>query len=128
MSRLPVNYTDQDTYDNDRDEFTAFWTTEGTETNISQIDNVPISNQRLKRATDNDPILSKVKNFVQHGWPVEDLGPEVTQFAKKRHELTVEEGCLLWGLRVVIPKKLQAAILSELHEQHPGIVRMKITS
>ena len=125
LSRLPVNYTDQDTYDNDRDEFTAFWTTEGTETNISQIDNVPISNQRLKRATDNDPILSKVKNFVQHGWPVEDLGPEFTQFAKKRHELTVEEGCLLWGLRVVIPKKLQAAILSELHEQHPGIVRMK---
>ena len=125
LSRLPVNDTNQDIYDNDRDEFTAFWTTEGTETNISQIDNVPISNQRLKRATDNDPILSKVKNFVQHGWPVEDLGPEFTQFAKKRNELTVEEGCLLWGLRVVIPKKLQAAILSELHEQHPGIVRMK---
>ena len=40
-------------------------------------------------------------------------------------ELTVECGCLLWGVRVVVPNKLQQQVLKELHEGHPGIVRMK---
>lgn len=31
----------------------------------------------------------------------------------------------MWGARVVIPKKLRAAVLQMLHEGHMGIVRMK---
>ncbi len=37
----------------------------------------------------------------------------------------MEAGCLLWGTRVVVPKKLQAQVLVEVHASHPGIVRMK---
>ena len=43
----------------------------------------------------------------------------------KRLELTIEGGVLLWGTRVVIPKKLQSTILDEIHQDHPGVVRMK---
>ena len=32
----------------------------------------------------------------------------------------------MWGIRVVIPKKLQPRILCELHRGHPGMVRMKV--
>ena len=39
--------------------------------------------------------------------------------------MTVEGGCLLWGMRVVVPKKLQSAVMDELHRDHPGITRMK---
>jgi hypothetical protein len=42
----------------------------------------------------------------------------------RRYELSVEEGCLLWGNRVVVPQKGRK-VLEMLHEAHPGIVRMK---
>ena len=37
----------------------------------------------------------------------------------------MEEGCLLWGIRVVVPQRLRAKLLDELHKDHPGVVRMK---
>uniref|UniRef100_H2ZWC5 Gypsy retrotransposon integrase-like protein 1 n=1 Tax=Latimeria chalumnae TaxID=7897 RepID=H2ZWC5_LATCH len=36
-----------------------------------------------------------------------------------------EDGCLLWGSRVVVPLTLKEKVLSELHDGHPGITRMK---
>ena len=46
-------------------------------------------------------------------------------FFSKRHEITVEDGCLLWGIRVIIPSQPRERVLYELHTGHPGIVRMK---
>ena len=34
----------------------------------------------------------------------------------------------MWGVRVIVPKKLQPQVLLELHQGHPGIVRMKSLS
>ena len=39
--------------------------------------------------------------------------------------MSIEEGCLFWGMRVIIPTKLQNRLLKELHNGHPGISRMK---
>ena len=39
--------------------------------------------------------------------------------------MTVEEGCLLWGIRVVAPQRVRNKLLNELHRDHPGISRMK---
>ncbi|XP_040355417.1 uncharacterized protein K02A2.6-like [Ixodes scapularis] len=43
----------------------------------------------------------------------------------RRRELTVHERCLMHGMRVVVPPKLQQLVLEELHQGHPGIVRSK---
>ena len=40
-------------------------------------------------------------------------------------EIKVEDGCLLWGMRVIVPYRLRCLVLKELHHTHPGIVRMK---
>ena len=39
--------------------------------------------------------------------------------------MSVESDCLIWGNRVIILFHLRNKILTELHENHPGIVRMK---
>ena len=31
----------------------------------------------------------------------------------------------MWGIRVIIPKNLQQKVLESLHDNHPGITRMK---
>ena len=46
-------------------------------------------------------------------------------YFKWRFELSVEQDCVLWGLRVVIPKALQDSILEDFHADHPGVCHMK---
>nr|XP_050045684.1 uncharacterized protein K02A2.6-like [Dermacentor andersoni] len=43
----------------------------------------------------------------------------------RRLQIGVHQGCLMYGLRVVIPPPLREAVLDELHLGHPGIVRSK---
>ena len=50
---------------------------------------------------------------------------ELKSYWNHRDELCIEGGCLILGIRVVIPQKLQRKVLEELHQDHPGIVRMK---
>lgn len=40
-------------------------------------------------------------------------------------KFTVEEGCLLRGTRVVNPTRYQGQVLTELHMNHPGMMRIK---
>ena len=89
------------------------------------IDCLPITYKEISHATRVDPVLSRVLEFVRSGWPkhVEDL--RLKPFFHRRYELSIEQDCLLWGLRVVIPTRYQKDLLEELHVGHPGIVRMK---
>ena len=43
----------------------------------------------------------------------------------RRNEISVQHGCLMWGIRVIIPTKLRNKVLNELHAGHVGIVKMK---
>jgi len=94
--------------------------------NRVQIERTPITASRIREATRGDPILSRVLHFVLHGWPTEENTPEELRYYRtKREEFTVEDSCLLRGTRVLIPSKYQKEVLSELHLNHPGMVRMK---
>ena len=44
---------------------------------------------------------------------------------RRREELSVHDGCLLWGSQVVVPPQGRTKIIKELHEGHPGSTRMK---
>ena len=46
-------------------------------------------------------------------------------YEQRREELSLQDGCLLWGNRVIIPDMARARVLEELHVGHPGISRMK---
>ena len=38
---------------------------------------------------------------------------------------SVQDGCLLWGSRVIVPENGREAIISLLHEGHPGVTHMQ---
>ena len=91
---------------------------------VSQMQAIPVSVAQLKQATWNGPLLSQVYRYVQRGWPdhiLESLKP----FHNCKTELTLKGGCMLWGIRVVVPWKCRQVVLDMLHEGHPCIVRMK---
>ena len=68
---------------------------------------------QLRAATRTDPVLSQVLLYTQRGWPrvPEDLKP----YYHRRDELTLENQCVLWGIQVIVPIKLQDRVLEELH-------------
>ena len=69
-------------------------------------------------------MLSKVVEYIMTGWP-HHVDDDLKLFKMKELELTVEDGCVLWGRRVVIPAKHQHLVLNELHSGHQGIVKSK---
>ena len=114
LSRLPVSFSSL----SDCSSISAVF-------NIHQIAALPVTAKQIALATQHDPVLSRVLHFTRLGWPQHHSQDELQPYWTKRLELTVEEGCLLWGIRVIVPPTLQDKVLEELHASHPGISRMK---
>lgn len=89
-----------------------------------QLESLPVTAQAVSSATRTDPTLSKLLIYLQNGWP--DAVPEdLIPLWWRNEDLSKEGNCILWGCRVLIPKKLQEEVLKELHQGHTGVVRMK---
>ncbi|GAA6089209.1 uncharacterized protein K02A2.6-like, partial [Tachysurus ichikawai] len=113
LSRLPRKSTDESLSVDPADVFHT--------TIVSQL---PVTNATIQKETRNDPTLSKVYDITVLGWPAQghSLYPA---FSARREQLSVCQGTLMCGLRVVIPSKLRSKILETLHEGHLGTVKMK---
>jgi transposase InsO family protein len=121
LSRLPAK-----TVDSTVESGQVLWTVEANELNTAQVNSLPIRCQDIAAATRSNPVLSRVKYFTLYGWPTEsELDAPLLPYFHRRMELTCEEGCLLWGVRVIIPQRFQNQVLQLLHDVHVGMVRMK---
>ena len=86
----------------------------------------PVTSKDIATATRVDPILGRVGKACEQGWEATSLTDvEFTPYLRRKEELSVQDGCVLWGSRVVIPSKLREAMLKELHAGHTGTTRMK---
>ena len=92
--------------------------------NVAQAQALPVTVRDIQKATRQDITLGRVFTYVQQGWP-QQVPDALRPFKTRQNELGTENGCLMWGIRVLIPAKLQAKVLKSLHENHPGITRMK---
>ena len=74
-----------------------------------------------------DPVISQVYSYTLNGWPASSkaLPDKIKPFFGKIFELTVNNKCLLWRLRDVVPEKFYSDVLYLLHNGHPGMTKMK---
>jgi hypothetical protein len=91
---------------------------------LKVIESSKMSSQQVKQLTKIDPVLKEVFYFTHRGWP-EDVPEDWKPYFQKRDEISIEDGILLWGQRVIVPQALRESVLKTLHESHIGIVRMK---
>ena len=84
----------------------------------------PVHAAQVKTWMDKDPLLSRVRENVRRGWQT-TTDVAMSPYQTRAQELSVQDGCLLWGYRVVIPLQGREAVITLLHEGHPGICRMK---
>lgn len=94
---------------------------------MEMIDSGPVSRRQIEAWMDRDPVLSLVCRFVVDGWPhdLSQYPSEVKVYHNRLGELSVQDRCLFWGSRMVIPPQGREMVLAELHEGHTGITRMK---
>ena len=57
--------------------------------------------------------------MVYHGHDIDGTNLDFKPYQVRQTELSIEEGILLWGSRVVIPPQGRDVLLQELHEGHP---------
>ena len=86
----------------------------------------PVTSAAIQSWMDKDPVLSRVRGFVLYGnWEPVEQDANFKPFKNRELELSVQDGCILWGNRVVVPKQGRKAVLGMLHDSHPGITKMK---
>ena len=93
--------------------------------NIRMLDNTVVTSADIRQGTARDPVLAKVIRFVQEGFPDRNDEIDFRPYFSRKNELSIQDGCLLWGARVVVPPSGRTKLLSQLHDSHTGIVRMK---
>ena len=75
----------------------------------------------IRSETSKDVTLSKLLIQIQSGKWSHDLKP----YDRVKEELSIFEGVILRGNRIVVPQSLQKQILKLAHETHQGIVKTK---
>ena len=83
---------------------------------------------QLRLATQEDDGLALLKHTITQGWPstVKEVPSVIQPYWTFHEELTVEDGLLLKGTRIVIPSKKHEAILKLIHEGHLGLNKCKL--
>lgn len=90
-------------------------------------ESVPLASHDVIKNYKTDLSLLKVIEYSRKGWPnFTNVEESVKDYHKIKDELYVENDCLFRGNRLIIPRKMRNAVLSLLHEEHVGMVRMKM--
>ncbi len=82
--------------------------------------------QQIREAQQQDEVCQKVKQYCREGWPDRSLVKgAVKSFLPVSAELTVQNGLLMRGSRIVIPLSMRLDILDKLHAGHQGITKCR---
>ncbi|XP_033731751.1 uncharacterized protein K02A2.6-like [Pecten maximus] len=93
---------------------------------VNAMQYLPISPERCKAlqlATEQDPALSLLKSVIRKGWPLEktSVPKEVQAYFGFREELTIQNGLVFKGNRVVVPFSEVPSLVERAHSSHSGI-------
>ncbi|XP_020906409.1 uncharacterized protein K02A2.6 [Exaiptasia diaphana] len=84
--------------------------------------------EKVKAATLLDPLLQKLTRQVMIGWPEhrQNCESSLHQFWNFRDEISIIDGILMKGDRIIIPETCQEEILRQIHTGHQGIEKCRL--
>ncbi len=77
---------------------------------------------KIRKEIKADPVLDQLQGIITAGWPdsIKDLPPVIQSYWPYRDELSVNDGIIMKGSRIIIPETQQKIILNQLHYSHQG--------
>ena len=96
----------------------------GLDINIAHVLKVePTRLESLQEETKADPTLASLTDLIITGWPdsMQGLPDNLYHYWYSRDELTILDGLVMKGSRVVIPASMRPRTLTHLHDAHQGL-------
>ena len=83
--------------------------------------------EKVRAAATQDPEYLKLRDIVLRGFPehCHDVPPDVRPYWGVRSMLSVDDGLLVYGSRLVIPSDMRRDVLRQLHASHQGVERTR---
>lgn len=81
---------------------------------------------QIRQTRDWTPGTAHCPRFSNGCCKAQGTDGELLPYFRRLHKLSMEEVCILWERRVIIPAQGRRAMIKELHEAHPGVSRMKM--
>ena len=79
---------------------------------LQTLDYSPITSNHIRIMTLRYPVLSKILDYVTTGsWPSNCIDTNMSAYFNKQDEIYIEQGCVLWGTRVIIPSRGRERVL-----------------
>lgn len=81
-----------------------------------------VRREEIKRKYEEDNTMIQLRNYIVFGWPEKGRNCHVSlkDYYKHRDELTIVDGLILKGCRIVIPSSLRESMIEKLHAGHLG--------
>ena len=88
--------------------------------------NIPVSSTEIElihEEASKDPTLTLLRHYIHMGWPIDHrmLPQELHTFWNYREDLSMENGLITKGARLLIPSTLRRKVLELIHDGHLGI-------
>ena len=88
--------------------------------------NLPVNSTEIElicEETSKDPTLTLLRHYIHMGWPNDRrmLPQELHTFWNYREDLSMENGLITKGARLLIPSTLREKVLEQIHDGHLGI-------
>ena len=120
LSRAPQKYSQTDEHH-----------AQFTEQRVSAIsDHLPTSPESLeqyRREQQEDPLLQRVSQYCQNGWPEPaTLKGDIKHYWHTRQDMTTVDNILLYQSRIVVPDQLRETTMQKIHQGHQGIERCRL--
>lgn len=84
--------------------------------------------EQIRSGVSADAVLSQLRELIMIGWPdnIRNIPIQLRKYWPFRDELSVENGVITKGDRIIIPRELQKRILEKIHEGHQGMEKCKL--
>lgn len=95
---------------------------------IKSLDLLSVSRDKfIEIASHTNQELSVLYDVIVKGWPDtrSEVPVEIRQFWDSRDQLSVMDGVIFKGLRIVIPPSLRSQMLKLIHTSHLGMIKCK---
>ncbi|XP_022785752.1 uncharacterized protein K02A2.6-like [Stylophora pistillata] len=99
---------------------------EGELEHINMIQYLPVSEPTqtaIQQATESDATLRELKTTIRRSWPATkaEVSANISGYFTFRDELSLQNGLVFKGERLVIPMSVKADMLAKIHRSHIGI-------
>ena len=77
---------------------------------------------RLRKSTAQDNQLTRLSRYINTGFPCEkkNLPTDLQEYWNYRDTLSIENGLLTCGSRIIVPQEMRAEMLQYIHNGHQG--------